>query len=90
LDILLKKFIEDEILNTRTDMPIIRYKHKNVNRRYFPDIYIPKINKIIEVKSLWTYKKELIKNIIKAFYTRKLGYDYEIWIFDKKQLVYII
>jgi len=87
LDILLKEFTEDEILNSRTDMPVIRYQHKNVNRRYFPDIYIPKINKIIEVKSTWTYKRDLIKNIIKAIYTRKLGYDYEVWIFDKNKLI---
>ena len=87
LDILLKEFTEDEILNSRTDMPVVRYQHKNVNRRYFPDIYIPKINKIIEVKSTWTYKRDLIKNIIKAIYTRKLGFDYEVWIFDKKKLI---
>lgn len=90
LDILLQEFTEDEILNSRTDMPVITYKQKNINRRYFPDIYIPKINKIIEVKSTWTYKKFLIKNILKAIYTRKLGYDYEVWIFDKNQLVYVI
>jgi hypothetical protein len=87
LDILLKEFTEDEILNSRTDMPVIRYYYKNVNRRYFPDIYIPKLNKIIEVKSIWTYKRDLVKNIIKAIYTRKLGYDYEVWLFDKKQLI---
>lgn len=87
LDILLKEFTEDEILNSRTEMPVIRYQHKNVNRRYFPDIYIPKVNKIIEVKSTWTYKRDLVKNIIKAIYTRKLGYDYEIWLFDKTQLI---
>ena len=90
LDILLKEFKEDEILNLRTDMPVIKYQFKNVNRVYFPDIYIPKINKIIEVKCLWTYKVDLIKNIIKSIYTRKLGYDYEIWIFDKKKLLHII
>lgn len=87
LDILLKEFTEDEILNSRTEMPVIRYQHKNVNRRYFPDIYIPKVNKIIEVKSIWTYKRDLVKNIIKAIYTRKLGYDYEVWLFDKKKLI---
>lgn len=90
MDILLKEFKEDEILNTRTDMPVIRYDYQKVNRRYFPDIYIPKINKIIEVKSTWTYKSLLIKNLIKAIYTRKLGYDYEIWIFDKKGVIHVL
>jgi len=89
MDILLKEFKEDEILNARTDMPVINYIHKKVNRRYFPDIYIPKINKIIEVKSTWTYQRDLIKNLIKAIYTRQLGYDYEVWIFDKKELIHV-
>ena len=90
LDILLNKYTEDEILNSKSDMPVIRYKYKNINRRYFPDIYIPKYNKIIEVKSLWTYKRDLMKNIFKALNTRKMGYEYEIWIIDKTKIIYEI
>lgn len=90
LDILLKEFNEDDILNSRTDMAIINYNFKNVNRRYFPDIYIPKINKIIEVKSTWTYQKNLIKTLIKAIFTRKLGYEYEIWVFYNKKLINVL
>jgi hypothetical protein len=90
LDILLHQYTEDELLNSKSDMPTIRYKYKKINRRYFPDIYIPKDNKIIEVKSIWTYKRELIKNIFKALNTRKMGYDYELWIFDKKEIIYNI
>ncbi len=36
-------------------MPEIWYISKGSNRRYFSDIYIPKENLIIEVKSQWTY-----------------------------------
>ena len=90
LNILLKEFNENEILTDRGKMPLIMYELKNIKRRYFPDIFIPKENKIIEVKSLWTYKRELIKNIVKALYTRKLGYNFEIWIIDKKQIKYIL
>lgn len=90
LDILLKEYAEDEIINSRSEIPIIDYQFKNINRKYFPDIYIPKVNKIIEVKSLWTYKRNLIKNIIKAIYTRKLGYSYEIWIIHKQKLINIL
>lgn len=32
---------------------------------YYPDIFIPKENKIIEVKSIWTYNVNLEKNILK-------------------------
>jgi hypothetical protein len=89
-DILLNQYSEDQILNSKSEMPLIKYKYKNINRRYFPDIYIPKDNKIIEVKSIWTYKRDLIKNIFKALNTRKIGYDYELWIIDKKEIVYKI
>jgi hypothetical protein len=90
MDILLKTYQEDEIHSDRKDMPEIWYKYKNVKRRYFPDIYIPKENLIIEVKSLWTYNRYLIKNIHKALAVRKDGYNYEFWIMDKKKLEYII
>jgi hypothetical protein len=38
-------------------------------------------NKIIEVKSSYTYSKELIKNILKSLATRKLGFEFEFWIY---------
>jgi hypothetical protein len=90
LDILLKEYTEDEIVNSRNKIPTIDYEYKMLNKRYFPDIYIPKENKIIEVKSTWTYKKELVKNLLKAIYTRKAGYLYEVWIIDKQELINIL
>ena len=89
LDILLKKYNEDDIITKKKEMPIIMYR-KKTKHRYFPDIYIPKDNLIIEVKSDWTYKKELIKNILKALATRKLGYNFETWIFNSKMELLII
>jgi len=90
LDILIKKYNEDEIINRRIDMPVIFFEYKKGNSRYFPDIFIPKDNLIIEVKSTYTYKNHLIKNILKAHAVRKLNYNYEIWIFDNKQNLTII
>ena len=40
-------------------------------------------NKIIEIKSDYTYNAMLIKNIIKSLSTRKAGFNYEIWIYDR-------
>lgn len=37
-----------------------------------------------DVKSDYTYKRELIKNIMKALATRKLSYNFEFWIYDNK------
>jgi len=91
LDILLKEYKEEDILTNRSDMPKISYWYNKKNRIYFPDIYIPNHNKIIEVKSIYTYKKFLIQNILKALQVRKMGYDFEIWIINKKGFIdYII
>lgn len=84
LDLLLENYKEEQILTQKTDMPVIRYYLGKKTKRYFPDIYIPHENKIIEVKSIWTYRRELVKNNIKALSTRSLGFEYEIWVFNEK------
>lgn len=33
---------------------------------------------------MYTYNKELIKNIMKALATRKLRYNFEFWIYTKE------
>ena len=90
LDILIKIYSDNEIINRRIDMPNIFYEFNKKNRIYFPDLYIPKDNLIIEVKSNYTYKTYLIKNILKAHAVRKLKYNYEVWIFDSKKKLTII
>jgi hypothetical protein len=88
LDELIKIFKEEDIITKRSEMPKIIYKLKDKEHRYYPDIWIKSINKIIEVKSYYTYKKELIKNINKALVTRKLNFDFEFWIYtpEKKNI----
>lgn len=54
-------------------------------KQYFPDIMILSENKIIEVKSNYTYKLHLIKNIMKALATRKTGFSFEFWIYDNNK-----
>lgn len=85
LDKLVKIFKEDDIITKRRDMPKIVYELNGKEHRYYPDIWIKSINKIIEVKSNWTYKKELIKNIKKALATRKLNYDFEFWFYSREK-----
>jgi len=84
LDILLQKYNEEQIKTERNDMPNITYTFNNKSKRYFPDIYIPDMNLIIEVKSEWIYNKQLELNKAKEKYTKECGYNYEVWIFDSK------
>ena len=84
-------FTEKDIITSKKNVPEIWYTNNDKNHRYFVDIYIPSINKMIEVKSTWTYKKKLQDNIIpKAKECIKRGYNYEIWIYDNKKNKIII
>ncbi len=84
LNELVKLYKEDDILTERKSVPRIQYVINDKKRYYFPDIYIKSINKIIEVKSTWTYKLKTGNIKEKEEATKKLGYDYEIWIYDGK------
>jgi hypothetical protein len=85
LDILIKTYTETEILTDREFVPNIPYIFNSKKCIYFPDIFISKDNKIIEVKSTWTYKCKGDKIKEKAEAVKSLGYEYEIWIFDDKR-----
>ena len=50
--------------------------------RYYPDIYIKSLNKIIEIKCDYTYNVVLEINLIKAETTRKLGFNFEFMIIN--------
>jgi hypothetical protein len=45
---------KDIKVDTSGEVPTIQYKIGRRKRTYFPDMYIPKINRIIEVKSIHT------------------------------------
>ena len=82
LDILYKKYDESDILLGTVNMPEIWY-FDNKYRRYYPDIYIPKDNLIIEVKSIYTYEKNFNEVNTKRLATQALGYTFKMIIFDK-------
>lgn len=84
LDLLLQKYDETEIEADSKNIPTIKYTFEGKQCKFHPDIFIPKKNKIIEVKSTYTYGKFKKKNRIKIRETSFQGYKIEYWIFDRR------
>jgi len=61
----------------------IPYLYENKNKYYHPDFYYKHLNLIIEIKSNYTYNKELNKNLSKRKSCIEKGYKF-IFIIDKK------
>ena len=75
---LLEKYTEDEIIIRIK--PTILYFFNNKKHYYFPDFFIPKDNLIVEVKSNWTYRKQLGKNLIKRRACIDQGFSFQFMI----------
>jgi hypothetical protein len=77
-------FFEEDVITNRTDIPTITYTFNGETKYHFPDIYVKSLNKLIEVKSTWTYEKHKEQNIAKSKVSRDAGYQYEFWVFSSK------
>jgi hypothetical protein len=76
---------ETNIITGCKNVPTIWYYDKNgKERRHFVDIYIPNQNRCIEVKSTWTAKLHDGNIQLKQQAGKKLGYNYEIWVYNKE------
>lgn len=67
-----------DVLTSVKDMPEIWYVHDGNQHRYYPDIFIPSENLIIEVKSEYTLNKELNKNEAKFEAVRNAGFEFRL------------
>lgn len=74
---------ENDIVVNRKEIPKIYYTFNGKKKIYYPDIFIIVDNKIIEVKSTWTYQKEYEKNQAKKQACIDQGYFFEFWIYSK-------
>jgi hypothetical protein len=88
--LLIQGYLEEQIVLDRDLIPQIKYEFGNKSRVFFPDIFIPYENRIIEVKSTWTYDKDLEKNLAKKQACLDQGYQFEFWICSDKELLEII
>lgn len=85
LDILVQTYDENQIIaDSRENIPVITYDFEGKSCKFYPDVFIPHKNKIIEVKSTYTYLSYEEKNQAKIAATTAQGYNLEYWIFAKK------
>jgi hypothetical protein len=52
------------------------YVYENEKHRYYPDIYIKSENRVVEVKSIYTFNKEKEKNLLKRDSVLKKGINF--------------
>jgi hypothetical protein len=90
IDILLDSYSEDDIVVDKYDMPEIWYVIDNKRHRYFPDIWLPNDNKFIEIKSTYTLNLDNSSLYYKRDAIISYGYNFEVWVIDKKKIKEII
>jgi len=80
----IEKINENDIIMGIKNVPRITYiDDNNIERYHYVDIFIPSQNRCIEIKSSWTFKKPNV--LLKQKYAKEKGYNYEIWVYDKKR-----
>lgn len=79
-DLIKSGIAEKDIVVARNLVPKITYTFRGKVRRYYPDIYIPRYNMLIEVKSLYTWQKYKDTNLAKFHAAKAAGYVVRIMI----------
>jgi hypothetical protein len=95
---LLQKYSETELIlhdqYTSYQLPTFSYiDNRRHHLKYYPDIFIPSENKIIEVKARWwwdgngepKYNTRFENNLKKRAAVLEKGFLYEVWLFETKQ-----
>lgn len=85
---LLKTHSEEEFTNDVKQMPAFVYSLHGKNHRYYPDLFLPKEGRFIEVKSPYTYLHQREVNQIKRECILQQGYAFEFWICTPKEILY--
>ena len=83
-DLFAAGYTEEQILTDRKDVPRVTYEVEGKKRYYFPDIFIPHENRIVEVKSTWTYKCKTDNIELKRTACVNGGFKYDLWCYDAK------
>nr|QBK85817.1 MAG: restriction endonuclease [Marseillevirus LCMAC101] len=79
-----RKIAENDIVVGFDCVPVIKYPWKDGLRYYYPDVYIPSQNRIIEVKSTYTYSLDPERNEVKWKTVADQGYEMECLFYNEK------
>jgi hypothetical protein len=79
--LLAKGYTKDDIETGKCNMPSFTYTYNGKEHRYYPDIFIIKEKRIIEVKSEYTFKIDLERNLAKKKCVEENGYKFDFLIF---------
>lgn len=94
MDILLENYKEDDLIVSKKDIidktGIFSYTFLGKECLYFPDIYIKSDNRIIEVKSEYTYNVSINQNTLKKHSVLNKNINFEFWIFDGNRNLKVI
>jgi hypothetical protein len=81
-----EKIDESNIIIGVKNVPTIWYQtNDGIKHRHYVDIFIPTQNRCIEVKGEWFYKRDKVKLELKKQAAEKIGYKYELWVYDRKR-----
>jgi hypothetical protein len=81
-----EKIDESDIITGCKNVPVIWYNDETGKKhRHYVDIFIPSQNRCIEVKSTWTYTKQIDIVLLKQSAAKELDYKYEIWVYNSKK-----
>jgi hypothetical protein len=83
-DLLLIEYDEHKIIFDKKDIPTINYIENGKTRRHKPDLFIPSEERIIEVKSDFTFRIHKENVFLKQKFAKQIGYKYEIYVFNSK------
>lgn len=91
LDELITNINEEDIINSKKNVPTIWYTTDDGKKhRHYVDIFIPTQNRCIEVKSEWYFNQSKDVIMLKQNAAKELGYKYEIWVYNKKGEKYCV
>lgn len=75
---------ENDLALERTNIPVITYDFDGKQHRYYPDIFVKSKNMLIEVKSVYTFDREIDKNFSKQRASKEAGFHHIIIVWDIK------